>query len=54
MKSLFAVVLVAMFGFAFACGSTPPAVETPEAPEAPEVETPEAPEVPEAEAPAEE
>jgi hypothetical protein len=43
MKKLFAIVVVAMFGFAFGCGATPPAVETPEVPEVPEVETPDAP-----------
>jgi hypothetical protein len=59
MKKLFAIVVIAMFGFAFGCGATPPAVETPEAPavETPEVpETDVVPEVPEApaeEAPAE-
>jgi hypothetical protein len=60
MKKFFAIIVVAMFGFAFGCGATPPAVETPEAPavetpdvpEAPAVETPDAPEAPEGEAPA--
>jgi hypothetical protein len=46
MKKILAIVMVAMFGFAFGCGATPPAVETPAAPEAPAVETPEAPEAP--------
>jgi hypothetical protein len=57
MKKLFAIVVVAMFGFAFGCGSTPPAVETPEAPAVEEPAAPETPDVPEApaeEAPAEE
>lgn len=52
MKKIFAIVMVAMFGFAFGCGATPPAVETPAAPDAPAVETPEVPEVPAAEEPA--
>ena len=63
MKKIFAIIVVALFGFTFGCGGSAPAVETPEAPEAPEVEAPdvETPDMPEApaeeggeEAPAEE
>ena len=53
MKKILAIVMVAMFGFAFGCGSTPPAVETPAAPDQPAVETPATPDVPEAPAPEE-
>ncbi|MBW2537945.1 MAG: hypothetical protein JRI55_41050 [Deltaproteobacteria bacterium] len=50
MKRIIAIVLVAMFGFAFGCGGAQPEVEAPDQPEA------EAPDVEEAvdEAPAEE
>lgn len=50
MKKIFAIIVVALFGFTFGCGGAAPAVETPEAPEAPEVEAPEAeaPDMPEA------
>ena len=48
MKKIFAIVVVAMFGFVFGCGATPPAVETPAAPDQPAVETPATPDVPEA------
>jgi PBP1b-binding outer membrane lipoprotein LpoB len=52
MKKILAIVVVAMFGFTFGCGATPPAVETPAAPEAPAVETPDVPEAPAVDAPA--
>ena len=48
MKKVFAIVMVGMFRFAIGCGATPPAVETPAAPDAPAVETPATPYVPEA------
>jgi hypothetical protein len=44
MKKIFAIVIVAMFGFTFGCGATPPAVPT--TPETPAVETPATPDVP--------
>jgi len=52
MKKIFAIIVVAMFGFTFGCGGEMPAVETPEVPEAPEA-TDEAPAAETDEAPVE-